>query len=113
MENPKCLETFKNILATRKDLFDNKNIIFIMSKIDGWKFKPSATEKAAKNITAKEVRKLINDGHEVMSYRPKGGKRNYEHESMMIEMMKRLDVATVDTKEQNDVGTEENVSTYK
>ena len=35
-------------------------------------------------------------GHEVMSYRPKGGKRNYEHESMMNEMMmERLGVATV------------------
>ena len=36
-----------------------------MSKHAGWKFEPSATEKAAKNVTAKEVRKVINDGHEV------------------------------------------------
>ena len=36
-------------------------------------------------------------GHEVMSYRPKYGKRDYEHESMMIEMMmERLGLATVE-----------------
>ena len=39
-------------------------------------------------------------GHEVMSYRPKGGKRNYEHESMMNEMMmERLGVATQQQQE--------------
>ena len=31
-------------------------------------------------------------GHEVMTYRPKGGNRNYEHESMIMEMMYRLNV---------------------
>ena len=96
MENPTCLENFKNILVTRKDLLDDKKVIFIMSKHDGWKFEPSATEKAAKNVTAKEVRKVINDGHEVMTYRPKGVKRDYEHDSMMVEMMKRLGLATVE-----------------
>ena len=59
-------------------------------------------------------------GHEVfMSYRPKGGNRNYEHESMMIEMMKRLGVATIGDvsteqitlmmEHQDDVDTEEKV----
>ena len=49
----------------------------------------------ANNKTAKTIRKMLS-GLEVMSYRAKGGKRNYEHESMMNEMMmERLGVATL------------------
>ena len=58
------------------------------------------------------------NGHEVMSYRAKGGNRNYEHKSMMVEMMKRLCVATIGDvspeqitlmEHQDDVDTEEKV----
>ena len=69
--------------------------MFIMSKIDGWVFDASKAEEDANNDTALKIRKILK-GHEVMSYRPKGENRNYEHESMMIEMMKRLDVATLE-----------------
>ena len=33
---------------------------------------------------------IILDNYEVMTYRGKGGNREYEHNSMMHEMMKRL-----------------------
>ena len=92
LEDSKCLSTLKNILEkleNKKGLGKNSNIIFVMSKIDGWVFHESKLEKEAKDGTAKEVRKMLK-GHEVMNYRPKGGKRNYEHESMMLEMMKRF-----------------------
>jgi hypothetical protein len=76
-------------------LDEKKELLFIMSKVDDWVFEASDTEIKANNNTAKTIRQMLN-GHEVMSYRAKGGKRNYEHESMMNEMMmERLGVATV------------------
>ena len=84
-------------MTNRNDLLKKKNIMFIMSKIDGWVFDASKAEKEANNDTALKIRKILK-GHEVMSYRPKGGNRNYEHDSMMIEMMKRLGVAKIDDK---------------
>eukprot|EP00942_MAST-04A_sp_MAST-4A-sp1_P009371 g9371.t1 len=98
LEDDTCLDTLQEILTKRQDLLDKKNIIFVMSKIDGWVFDASKAEKEANNDTALKIRKILN-GHEVMSYRPKGGNRNYEHQSMMIEMMKRLDVATLEEEE--------------
>ena len=63
---------------------------------DEWVFEASDTETKANNKTATTIRKMLS-GHEVMSYRPKGGNRNYEHESMMNEMMmERLGVATLE-----------------
>merc|ERR1712070_2972 len=56
----------------------------------------SEAEITANNETAKTIRRMMS-GHEVMTYRPKGGNRNYEHESMMMEMMmERLCVPTIE-----------------
>eukprot|EP00942_MAST-04A_sp_MAST-4A-sp1_P014569 g14569.t1 len=105
-----CLETIRTIFevsekrkatATKdRDIINYSNIMFIMSKINGWKFYASDFTPASegeKNLgnglskIAKRVRKMLN-GHEVMSYRPKDINRDYEHESMIDEMIKRLEV---------------------
>ena len=89
LEDESCLRNLQIVLDEKKEL------LFIMSKVNDWVFEASDTEIKANNNTAKTIRKMLN-GHEVMSYRPKGGNRNYEHESMMNEMMmERLGVATV------------------
>ncbi len=91
LEDATCLLNLESIFTDRKDLVKNEKLIFIMSKLDGWVFYASETEKAANNETAKTIRNMMY-GHEVMTYRPKGGNRNYEHESMIMEMMYRLNV---------------------
>ena len=88
LEDETCLRNLQMVLDEKKEL------LFIMSKLDDWVFDASDTEIKANNNTAKTIRKMLN-GHEVMSYRPKSENRNYEHESMMNEMMmERLGVAT-------------------
>ena len=95
---PDQIQSFinKKKFQVKITISEEKELLFIMSKVRGndWVFEASDTEIKANNKTAKTIRKMLH-GHEVMSYRPKGGKRNYEHESMMIEMMmERLGVAT-------------------
>ena len=89
LEDPVCLDVFQTIFTNRSDLLNAKKIIFIMSKPDGWTFQPSKKEREMNDATANKIRKLLS-GYEVMSYRPKGGNRNYEHDAMIYEMLKRL-----------------------
>ena len=89
LEDETCLRNLQMVLDEKKEL------LFIMSKPDDWVFEASDTETKANNKTATTIRKMLS-GHEVMSYRPKSRKRDYEHDSMMVEMMKRLGLATVE-----------------
>jgi serine/threonine protein kinase len=77
------LEDEACLVAIEKAFQKGNAIQYVMSFEAGWKF------EEGKNDREKKCRnRLVN--YEVMIYRGKGGNREYEHNSMMHEMMKRL-----------------------
>ena len=74
---------------------DAPDIMFVMSKDDGWEFKASDIEKKKQNPITTEIRKKL-QGVEVMSYRRRGERRfrgevrDYEHDTMVNELLRRL-----------------------
>ena len=72
---------------------DAAEMMFVMSKDDGWEFEASDIEK--KNPVSTDIRKKL-QGVEVMSYRRRGERqfrgevRDYEHDSMVNELLRRL-----------------------
>jgi len=79
LDNDTCLG------AIEKAIQKGNAIQFVMSFKAKWKF------EEGKNDREEKCRKQLNN-YEVMTYRGKGDNREYEHNSMMHEMMKRLEL---------------------